>query len=868
MDFVGEHLLPGKLGHFFILLSLVTSIAASVSYFFSVRNADAAAKQGWRKLARAFFITECISVFSIFGILTYIVFNHYFEYKFVWQHSSLSLETGYLLSCIWEAQEGSFLLWSIWHCVLGLVVMRREKQWEAPVMTVISFVQACLATMLVGFTLFENKIGSNPFVLLRNEFDLKAQIPMLAMDGNYANYLSFIKDGNDLNPLLQNYWMQIHPPVLFLGFASTLVPFAFAIAALWMRDFSGWIGRVLPWALFSAGILGLGIMMGAAWAYESLNFGGYWAWDPVENASLVPWLVLVAGIHTALIFRHTGYSLHSTFSFLILSFLLVLYSTFLTRSGILGDTSVHAFTDLGMNAQILTFLYTFMWLPAVVSAQGKKAKWFHAGLALGLLALSYYIPFLSFLSIILAIVLLMVNLSKGLPQAPPKEEQTSSREFWMFVGSLVVFLSGALIIGMTSIPVFNKIMSLITGNETTVTPLAMGEDAEFAYNRIQIFVAVIIGLLTAVGQYLKYKTTTRSYLFKKLMWPTVAALVVGSLILAFGNIDYRDHGIGYLGAIWLAIVAAVYAIIANSAYIWLGLKGSLKLSGGSVAHLGFGMMLLGILISSSKKEILSYNTTGIFIPMGEGSKEKPGENLTLVKGLRTDMGQYWITYDQDSTHPKKSLWYYRLKFEDKQTAKSFTLSPNAFVNYKNNEGLMANPDAKRYWDHDIFAYITATDNPEKTEDTTTFKPHTLSVGDTVFYSKGFAVLENLESHKNIPGAGMTPDDSASVATLKVQAQTGSIYTAKPILITKGGALFGEPDTVTAESLILQLQSVSGQKAEMGIKENDAVLEYITLKALKFPFINLLWLGTIIMVVGFMMSAMRRVQQNRLKMRKI
>src|SRR5215218_6007457 len=108
MDFVGEHLLPGKLGHFFILLSLVTSIAASVSYFLSVRQDDPLSKGNWRKLARVFFITEAISVFSIFGILYYIVFNHFFEYKFVWQHSSLSLEPKYLLSCIWEAQEGSF----------------------------------------------------------------------------------------------------------------------------------------------------------------------------------------------------------------------------------------------------------------------------------------------------------------------------------------------------------------------------------------------------------------------------------------------------------------------------------------------------------------------------------------------------------------------------------------------------------------------------------------------------------------------------------------------------------------------------------------------------------------------------------------
>jgi len=868
MDFVGEHLLPGKLGHFFILLSLVTSIAASISYFISVRQNDPLAKSSWRKLARVFFITEAVSVFSIFGLLYYIVINHLFEYKFVWQHSSLSLEPQYLLSCIWEAQEGSFLLWSIWHCVLGLFIIKREKQWEAPVMTVLSFVQACLATMLVGFALFGNKIGSNPFVLLRNEFDLKSQIPMLALENNYANYLTFIKDGNDLNPLLQNYWMQIHPPVLFLGFASTVIPFCFAIAALWTRDVTGWISRVLPWSLFSAGILGLGIMMGAAWAYESLNFGGYWAWDPVENASLVPWMVLVAGVHTLLIYRHTGYSLHSTFSFLILSFLLVLYSTFLTRSGILGDTSVHAFTDLGMNVQIFTFMYVFIWLPAIVSAQGARSKRIHLGVAAGLLLLSIYFPALTFLSIITALVLLMVNLNKYLPATQKKEEETSSREFWMFVGSLVIFLSAALIIGMTSIPVFNKLMSLVTGNEKTVSPLAMGEDAAFAYNRIQIFVAVILGLLTAITQYLKYKATPRTRLFKKLMWPTVAALVIGSLILAFGNIDYRDHGAGYLGAIWLAVVAAVYAIIANGAYIWLGLKGSLKLSGGSISHLGFGMMLLGILISSSKKEILSYNTSGIFIPMGEGSKEKPGENLTLVKGLRTDMGSYWITYDKDSANPKKPLWYYSLKFEDKKTAKGFTLSPNAFVNYKNNAGLMANPDAKHYWDHDIFAYITATDNPDKSEDTTTFRPHELSIGDTVFYSKGFAVLENLESHKNIPGAGMTENDSATVATMKVLAKTGSIYTIKPILITKGGEQFGQPDTATAESLIVQLQKVSGRKAELGVKENDAILEYITLKALKFPFINLLWLGTIIMVTGFMMSMVRRAKQTKLKLRKI
>ena len=105
-------------------------------------------------------------------------------------------------------------------------------------------------------------------------------------------------------------------------------------------------------------------MMGAAWAYESLTFGGYWAWDPVENASLVPWLIMIAGIHTLLIYKHSGYSLRATYLFFILSFVFILYSTFLTRSGILGDSSVHAFTDLGMNWQLLAFLLVFV-VPAL-----------------------------------------------------------------------------------------------------------------------------------------------------------------------------------------------------------------------------------------------------------------------------------------------------------------------------------------------------------------------------------------------------------------------------------------------------------------------------------------------------------------------
>ena len=806
MDYTGEHLLPGILGHFFIILSLVASLVATFAYFKTTRSKNEADVSSWKTMARGAFLVEVLSVFAIFGILFYIIYNHLFEYKYAWQHSSRTLEVKYLLSCFWEGQEGSFLLWSIWHCVLGSILIRKARNWEAPVMTVVSFAQVCLATMIAGIYFFNWRMGSNPFVLLRNEMDA----PIFSQ----PNYLSLIKDGNDLNPLLQNYWMVIHPPVLFLGFASTIVPFAFAIAGLWTKKTGDWTKPALPWALFSAAVLGTGIMMGGRWAYESLNFGGYWAWDPVENASMVPWLTLIGGIHTLLIYKHTGHSLRATHFLFLITFNLVLYSTFLTRSGVLGDTSVHAFTDLGMNFQLLAFLFVFL-IPSFV-----------------FYAIRY----------------------KSIPHIV-KEEQTSSREFWMFIGSLIFFLTALFITIATSLPVINKIF----GSNFT-----MGEDAVFSYNRVIIFVAIIIGILTAVIQYLKYKQTDLKFFRKKIIAPTIISLIISTLALAFGNINYQEHGLGFLGAIWFAMVCSIYAIIANISYVWIGMKGKLKLSGGSISHLGFGLMLAGILISSSKKEVMSWNTSGIFVQLGEKNKitGEPGENLTLVKGLPTTMGNYNVTYESDSMHPEKPLWYYKIHFKNKTGNEQFTLMPNAFVNYKGNQGLMANPAARHYWDHDIFTYITSLPDPEKNKDTATFKPQSLKKGDTAFYSNGYYILEDLTSQTNIPAGGLAPDDKVFTATIKVFSKNNTSYISKPFLINKGGSLYPIQDTVTSENLIFQLTKADNNAAELGVRESNSIMQYITLKAYKFPFINLLWAGVLIMVTGITVSIVRRVQLNR------
>lgn len=829
MNYIGEHLLPGQLGRFFIVLSLIASIVATFAYFKATTSKNEIDKVYWKKLARYAFITETISIVAIFSCLFYIIHNHLFEYKYAWQHSSLALEFKYMLACFWEGQEGSFLLWSFWHCVLGLILIKTSKQWEAPVMTVISFAQFCLATMIAGLYIFNWKMGSNPFILLRDS-DVLSNAPFLHLNFDVnqplkPDYLASVKDGNGLNTLLQNYWMVIHPPVLFLGFASTIVPFAYAISGLWLKKFGDWVKPALPWSLFSSAVLGVGIMMGAAWAYESLTFGGYWAWDPVENASLVPWLILISGVHGLLIYKHSGHSLKSAHLFFIFAFGFVLYSTFLTRSGILGDSSVHAFTDLGMNFQLLAFLLIFV-IPSFIL---------------------YFIR------------------SKDIPTIK-KEESASSREFWMFIGSLVFFLSAIVIIGKTSLPVLNKIMHGFSDILPSVAffkrNIAPPADPEFAYNQIQIFVAIIIAVLTGFTQYLKYKSTPTKFFWKKIFIPTVIAVALATVVVALGNINYDQKGPMYLGAIWLAVACSIYAVIANLAYIWIGLKGKLLVSGGSIAHFGFGLVLLGILLSSSKKEILSYNSSGIPVPLEENKiTGKAGENITLVKGLKSDMGKYWVTFQNAEKHPNKEKWFYSIHFKAKEGDEEFTLKPSAFIN--KNEGIQAEPDSRHYWDHDVFTYITAVLDPDKNKDTSSFSTKTLKPGDSLFYSKGFIVLQDVKSRDSLPSELFGTEGKLYETPLKIYSKTGSIYSLTSKLAFVKGEYLSLPDTLTSEGVVLQLQKVNPDKTiEMGIRESNTVLEYITLKAYKFPFIKILWAGIIITAIGILMSMVRRIRLNR------
>ncbi|MFZ9302111.1 MAG: cytochrome c biogenesis protein CcsA [Sediminibacterium sp.] len=806
LQYIGEHLLPGQFGYFFTLLSLVASLVASFAFAKAFYSNNIEEEQSWNKLAKIAFGIEVLTVIASFVILTYVISNHLFEYKYAYSHSDKNLPFEYLLSCFWEGQEGSFLLWSFWHCVLGSIIMFKVKWRPNGVMMTLSFVQFLLASMVIGVYIFGAKIGSSPFILLREEMNW----PILSR----PDYLQFIKDGTGLNTTLQNYWMVIHPPVLFLGFASTTIPFAFAVAGLLKKD-NNWMNHVLSWANFSAGVLGLGIMMGAAWAYESLNFGGYWAWDPVENASLVPWLVLVAGIHTTMIFRKTGSSVKASYLFMGLSFLLIVYSTFLTRSGILGDTSVHAFTDLGMNAQLLVFLLIFV------------------------------IPFF---------VLYFVRYRFMVE--PSKEDDISSREFWMLVGSLVLVLSAVVIIAITSIPVFNKIFG---------TKIAPPEDPEFAHNQVQVFVAIIIGILSAFGQYLRFKHTPSDQIKKQLLLPSIVTIAISAVLFVFVGVAYTQKGPGFVGALYVGILASVYTVVANFHY-WLGvLKGKLKSAGASVGHIGFGLVLLGIFLSASNKTVISFNTTGINVLQESADMRKspvgnPRENITLFEGINTDMGKYMVEYTRD-TLDNLDKRFFELKFTDKKTNEQFFLYPDILKNNKGAEGFSANPDAKHYWLKDIFVYITSFQDHSE-DDTVAFKPAKIKMGDSIFYSNGYIKLNQVLVN---PNANRPAGTNELVLDLQVTSKEGLQYSSKPGIVLEGLNMEQELDTIKAQNLVISFNKVVSQEEgvlEIGIKESKSLTNLITLKVYEFPFINVLWIGVVVMTIGFMMSMFQRIRKNK------
>lgn len=806
MEYVGEHLWVGRAGNFFIVLSFVFALLSFVSYFFA-SNEKSADAVSWKKIASIAFKIHGISVFGIVASLFIMLSNHYFEYEYVWHHSNSEMPMKYILSCFWEGQEGSFLLWTFWHVTLGFILQRKAKNFEAPVMTIIAAVQVFLASMLLGIYVFDYKIGSNPFILIR-DMPENIGLPWTQLT-DYLQRIPMFKNGRGLNPLLQNYWMTIHPPTLFLGFALTVVPFAYAIAGLWKKQFTEWIKPALIWTFFGIAILGIGILMGGAWAYEALSFGGFWAWDPVENASLVPWIVMVGAGHLMLISKRNGQSIFLTFLFTILTFVLILYSTFLTRSGILGESSVHAFTDLGMSGQLLIYLLSFL---------------------------------------ILGIFLLFKNW-KYFPKQN-EEEGLWSREFWMFVGAIVLLVSSFQITFYTSLPVWNKLFG---------QKWAAAKDAVTFYNNWQLPFAVIVTLLIGIGQFLKYKNTDLKYFIKKITASLIIAIVITSLFIYLLNYNNWYY--------ILLMFSSIFAVAANFDYILRVLNGKIAKSGAGIAHIGFALILLGALISTSKKQIISQNSSGKDV-RGLGEIFSNNENIVLTQGDTLAMGNYYATYT-GKRFEGINIYFdvdYFTKNESGKYEKAFSLSP--LIQTNPIMGNVAEPDTRHFLSFDVYTHITFADlekikeKNDNTDEYAQVKTFNVKKGDSLFSSNSIITLDSFSVHFDKSKFNLETSTIAVIAYLTANDYHHT-YQAQPIFYLKNNSAQSISSEINELGLKFSFWKVNPENGEIEIslqEKKSNFKDYIVMQAIVFPYINILWIGCIIMGIGTLLAVWQRIKK--------
>ncbi|HLG02423.1 MAG TPA: cytochrome c biogenesis protein CcsA [Bacteroidia bacterium] len=884
------------MGHLFVVIAFITALFSVVANLMRVRVGESPAADGWKLTARSLYYAHAFAVIGIFVTLLLMLINHRFEYQYVWQHSKRDMSMNYILASLWEGQEGSTLLWLLWHSLIGILLTRRAKTWEAPVVGVLSLAQVFLSMMLLGLYVSDLHIGSSPFDLVRMREE-NIGLPWTQLP-DYLEKVSMLKDGRGLNPLLQNYWMTIHPPTLFLGFALVTVPFAFAIGGLWTKRYHDWQRPALPWAYTGIAVLGTGVLMGGAWAYESLSFGGFWAWDPVENASLVPWMVLVGAAHVMLIYRIKGQSLFTTFFLTISAFLLIVYSTFLTKSGILSDTSVHAFTEDGLNQELTLFMGFFLWLSTVLLSFNRVVQLVYTFTAIIVLFL-----FLSGYhggSMLLLLVASVLSLAIGYFRFFPKEEKEEelwSREFWMFIGALFLLVAAFQIIFWTSAPVVNKFLAVdiinapvkwladATGSDALkaaaagkITP---GEDVIFFYNKWQIGFAFVIAFLMAVTQFFRYRKTDLREFIRQVSLPffgALAAALILSVIIYYNNgwsdLPNKKRSIYLLCS--LLLFGVFFSIFANGKYWLKVLKGKISKAGASIAHLGFGLLLLGAIISTSKKDTISRNTSNVNLQqiVSEGDNEN---NIYLRKGDTLPMGKYFVTY----THRERRIKdgtpyvYFNVDFIDprkNKEAKVFTLQP--FIQINPFMGNAAEPDTRHYLHKDIYTFIkfvpvsSLADSAEASavDGNMYAKPvnNTLARGDTIAFDNCLAVLDSIRKIDSTHAFFNAAETGLAAYFTLIDGRLIRRTLAAYYFVNMSTGMTRQTDGINEELGVKltfwKVRPESGKIDVYSTSKLSSKADFIVMEASIFPGINILWLGCLVMIFGTVIAIRERVRK--------
>lgn len=827
----------GNLGHLFIISAFVSIMVTIYAYVKSELSTDLAHKNSWCKLARSSYWVHVAAVLAAIVSLYLIIYFQHFEYQYAWKHSSKTLPWYFIISCFWEGQEGSFLLWIFWNALLGFIIIRSSKSWEFTNMTVFCSIQFFLLSMILGLYFGGGvKIGSSPFLLLRDVMEAD----IFNIDPDFIP-----SDGTGLNPLLQNIWMVIHPPIIFLGFALSGVPFAFAISALWKNELSDFVRRTAPSLLATVCVLGIGILMGAYWAYETLNFGGYWNWDPVENAVFVPWIIFIGALHGMVLYRRKEKGFFLTISLTIGGFLLIVYSTFLTRSGILGNSSVHSFTDLGLSGQLLLFLLFFVFAAIALLVYRKES-------------LSEVEQNLSYLSL----------------------------EFWMLLGICVIGLSAFQVLLPTSIPVLNVILENIGIDRNFAPPV----DPIGFYGKFQLWFAVTFCLLSAIAQTFYWKKIkTKQQLENEMIFPLVFTLVVTSIFVLVGKT--RDFS-------YICLVASSLYLFFVSLFIFLSLLKQFqsKTIGGILAHVGLAVMLIGFVYSAGHQRIISQNMA-INMPGSGLPAHSVQENMLLSRNVQKENNDYSIIYEtksyesvyygsliptdytfptqredqkiiQESFYDNEGNWieegdtviintentFYTISVEEPGGG-VFSISPRMQNNPQ--MGYIASPDIKSYPFRDIYTHITNFPDPEKVEWNEPVNRE-VSLGEVIEVDGLRFKIDAISVKDEVPGVPKMNNALALEASVSVIDNTTS-YTAHPIFhVSADRSVRLFPDEIESLGTKVLLSNVSPVDDRYELTVITSQRDWITIKSIEMPLISLVWLGALIMIGGVGMAFYNRL----------
>ena len=534
-------------------------------------------------------------VFLATFILAYQLVQSNFDIDYVARYTSLETPVVYKISALWAGQSGSLLFWLFILSIYTTIVILQNQQKHNSLMP---WVIITLAIVQMFFLVLTNYV-TNPFKPTDADF--------------------IVSNGNGLNPLLQNVTMAIHPPTLYLGYVGFSVPFGFAISAMINRDTSPlWIQSIRRWSLVAWLFLSIGIILGGWWAYRELGWGGYWAWDPVENASFMPWLTATAFVHSIIIQEKKDMLRVWNMALIIITFTLCIFGTFLTRSGVMS--SVHSFTGSSLGPIFLTFVFSIM----IVSFG-------------------------------------MMYFRRNELRSTKKMESFTSRESGFLFNNMVFVVMCFAVFWGTLFPVFSE---AIRGTKITVGPPF--------FNQINIPIGLILLALTGIGPLLAWRKTGKKILIRNFTFPIITGLIVAILLLI----------IGLRGAVVISFSLGAFVTATITTEFTRGIQARRKKFnesiitalikivsknrsryGGYVVHLGIVFMFVGFTGHAFDQE------KEFSLKVGE-SNHVAGYNFKLIQMSETERPNHYawisdlrVTNDEGkfvtNLHPEKRIYFHR-----------------------------------------------------------------------------------------------------------------------------------------------------------------------------------------------------------------